>query len=71
MQDLVEPLALLTVVGLVGVVHAEHVLLQMWQLCKRFLAQFAHMWLLPCVHPQMQFQRCGVREGPGADLRVG
>ena len=54
--DLVEPLALFAVVGFVGVVDTEHVLLQMWQLCKRLLAQFAHMRLLPCVHSQMQFQ---------------
>ena len=67
--DLVEALALLTVVRLVSVVHAEHVLLQMRQLCKRLLAQFAHVRLLSCVHSQMQFQSRWVGEWSGADLQ--
>ena len=54
--NLVEPLALLAVVRLISVVHAEHMLLQMWQLCKRLLAQFAHVRLFSCVHSKMQFQ---------------
>ena len=44
LTNLVEALALLTVVRLVGVVDAEHVLLQVWQLGKRLLAQIAHQY---------------------------
>jgi hypothetical protein len=43
-----EALAYLAVVGLVRAVHAEHVLLQVWQLGKCFVAQLTHMGFLAC-----------------------
>jgi hypothetical protein len=43
-----EALAYLAVVGLVRAVHAQHVLLQVRQLGKCFVAQLTHMGFLAC-----------------------
>ena len=66
--DLEEALALLAVVGLVGVVDAEHVLLEVRQLREALAAELAGVRLLARVHAQVQLQRRRVREGARADL---
>ena len=63
--DLEERFANFAVVRPVGVVHAEHVLLEVRQLSKGFLTQLADVRLLAGVHPQVQLQGSGVRKGPG------
>jgi hypothetical protein len=62
--DLVEGFADLAVVGSVGVVDAEHVLLEVGQLRERLLAKLTHVRLLAGVHPKVKFQRGGVRKRP-------
>ena len=54
--DLVECFADLAVVGPVGVVHAEHVLLEVRQLGKRFLAKFTHVRFFSGVHSEVKFK---------------
>ena len=60
--DLVESFTLFTIVRLVRVVDTQHVLLQVGQLCKGFVAQLAHMRLLSSMHSQMKLQSGGVRK---------
>ena len=70
--DLEERFAALTIVRFVRVVNAEHVLLEMWQLSERLLAEFACVRLFSSVHSQVELERGRVGEGAGADLaRVG
>jgi hypothetical protein len=66
--DLVKSLTLFTVVRLVCVVNTQHVLLQMWQLCKCFVAQFAHVRLLSSVHSEMKLQSSGMGERSGMKI---
>lgn len=62
--DLEERFANFAVVRPVGVVHAEHVLLEVRQLSKGFLTQLADVRLLTGVHPQVKLERRGVRKRP-------